>query len=192
MSYLVAVPEILASSAGDVANLGAALSAANAAAATPTTAMLAAGADEVSAAVASLFSTEAQAYQALSNQMEAFHQQFVAALHAGAGDYASAETTNVLELLSQQALNLINAPTNLLLGRPLIGDGANGTAPGAAGQAGGLLLGNGGNGAPGAAGKAGGAGGDAGLIGNGGAGGAGGKGGTGALMGGAGGHGGHG
>ncbi|KZS58436.1 hypothetical protein A4G28_26135 [Mycobacterium ostraviense] len=42
MSYLVAVPEILASSAGDVANLGAALSTANAAAATPTTTMLAA------------------------------------------------------------------------------------------------------------------------------------------------------
>ncbi|BCI88559.1 hypothetical protein NIIDMKKI_37650 [Mycobacterium kansasii] len=63
-----------------------------------------------------------------------------------------------MELLQQQALNLINAPTNLLLRRPLIGDGANGTAPGQPGQAGGLLLGNGGNGAPGAAGKAGGAG----------------------------------
>ncbi|MBY0388432.1 MAG: PE family protein [Mycobacterium pseudokansasii] len=85
MSYLVAVPEMLASSAGDVASLGAALSAANAAAAKPTTAMLAAGADEVSAAIASLFSKEAQAYQALSAQMEAFHQQFVQALNAGAG-----------------------------------------------------------------------------------------------------------
>ncbi|ARG77689.1 PE family protein [Mycobacterium kansasii] len=93
MSYLVAVPEILASSAEDVANLGAALSAANAAAATPTTAMLAAGADEGSAAIASLFSEEAQAYQALSAQMEAFHQQFVQTLNAGAGAYASAETT---------------------------------------------------------------------------------------------------
>nr|WP_208649046.1 PE family protein [Mycobacterium innocens] len=120
------VPEILASSAGDVANLCAALSAANAAAATPTTTMLAAGADEVSAAIASLFSKEAQAYQALSAQMEAFHQQFVQALNAGAVAYASAETTNVVELLQQQALNLIK------LMRPPIccwGDRWSATAP---------------------------------------------------------------
>ena len=175
MSYLVAVPDIFASTAGDLANIGAALSAANAAAATPTTAIAAAAADEVSAAIASLFSHEAQAYQALNAQAEAFHQQFVQALNASAAAYASAEDVNVLQLLEQGVLNLINAPTNLLLGRPLIGDGANGTAPGQAGQAGGLLFGNGGNGAPGGNGQSGGAGGDAGLIGNGGAGGAGGN-----------------
>ncbi|WP_191498273.1 PE family protein, partial [Mycobacterium simulans] len=176
MSYLVTVPEILAAAAGDLANIGSALGAANAAATTPTTAILAAGADEVSAAIAALFSKEAQAYQALTAQMEAFHQQFVQALNASAGVYARAETTNVLQILEQQALDVINTPTNLLLGRPLIGNGTDATAPGQAGGAGGLLYGNGGNGAPGATGQPGGAGGDAGLIGNGGAGGAGGKG----------------
>ncbi|WP_459797604.1 PE family protein, partial [Mycobacterium riyadhense] len=192
MSYLVTVPEILTSSAGELASIGSALNAANAAAATPTTAILAPGSDDVSAAIASVFSKEAQAYQALTARMEAFHQQFVQALNAGAAAYASAEDVNVLQVLEQQALALINTPTNLLLGRPLIGDGANGTAPGEAGQAGGLLYGNGGNGAPGAPGKAGGAGGDAGLIGSGGAGGAGGNAVSGTLTGGVGGHGGQG
>ncbi|ESK76748.1 PE family protein [Mycobacterium tuberculosis variant bovis] len=68
---------MLASAATDLAGIGSALSAANAAAAAPTTAMLAACADEVSAVVASLFARHAQAYQALSLQATAFHQQFV-------------------------------------------------------------------------------------------------------------------
>ena len=77
----------------------------------------------------------------------------------------------------QTVMNLINAPTNTLLGRPLIGNGASGASgTGQAGQAGGILWGNGGTGGSGAAGQPGGAGGAAGLIGNGGIGGAGGTG----------------
>jgi len=73
----------------------------------------------------------------------------------------------------QAVLNVINAPTELLLNRPLIGNGTNGAA-GQAGQAGGLLWGNGGTGGTGtSAHPTGGAGGAAGLIGNGGTGGAG-------------------
>jgi DprA winged helix domain len=81
-----------------------------------------------------------------------------------------------------------NAPTQALLGRPIIGNGANGAAgTGQAGGAGGILWGNGGNGGSGAAGTAtapaggGGAGGAAGLFGNGGHGGAGGAGAAGAA-----------
>src|ERR1043165_7740426 len=49
--------------------------------------------------------------------------------------------------------DLINAPTQLLLGRPLIGNGANGAAgTGQAGGAGGILWGNGGTGGSGAVG----------------------------------------
>ncbi|REN68493.1 PE family protein, partial [Mycobacterium tuberculosis] len=65
-----------------------------------------------------------------------------------------------------------------IVGRPLIGDGANG-GPGQPGGPGGLLYGNGGHGGAGAAGQDRGAGNSAGLIGNGGAGGAGGNGGIG-------------
>ncbi|MXI82010.1 PE domain-containing protein, partial [Mycobacterium tuberculosis] len=49
------------------------------------------GADEVSAAVADLFGAHAQAYQALSAQAALFHEQFVQALTAAAGRYASTE-----------------------------------------------------------------------------------------------------
>lgn len=45
----------------------------------------------------------------------------------------------------QAVLDVVNGPTQLLLGRPLIGDGANG-GPGQNGGDGGLLYGNGGNG----------------------------------------------
>ncbi|AMC77873.1 hypothetical protein RN12_2264 [Mycobacterium tuberculosis] len=85
----------------------------------------------------------------------------------------------------------MNAPTQTLLGRPLVGDGADG-ASGPVGQPGGdggILWGNGGNGGDSTSpGVAGGAGGSAGLIGNGGRGGngapggAGGNGGLGGLL----------
>src|SRR5258708_28664510 len=84
MSYVAAAPEFLASAATDLSNIRSALTAANAAAAMPTTGVLAAGADEVSAAVASLFSGQGQAFQALSAQAAAFHSQFGQAL-SGAG-----------------------------------------------------------------------------------------------------------
>ncbi|ETW21578.1 hypothetical protein MGAST_25005, partial [Mycobacterium gastri 'Wayne'] len=82
MSHLIAVPEIVTAAASDLANIGSSISVANAAAQLPTTAVLAAGADEVSAAIASLFSTHAQAYQTLSAQAAAFHAQFVQALRS--------------------------------------------------------------------------------------------------------------
>ncbi|MCV7123627.1 PE family protein, partial [Mycobacterium lacus] len=153
MSFVLATPEALAAAAADVAGIGSALSEANAAAA-PTTALLAAGADEVSHAVASLFSAHARAYQGLSAQMAAFHDQFVRILNSSAGAYTAAEAANASPL--QQVLNVINAPTEALVGRPLIGNGADG-APGTgqSGGAGGILLGNGGDGGSGAAGQAG-------------------------------------
>ncbi|WP_342781104.1 PGRS repeat-containing protein, partial [Mycobacterium helveticum] len=82
----------------------------------------------------------------------------------------------------QGVFNVVNAPTESLLGRPLIANGAN-AAPGSGlnGGAGGLLMGNGGAGGSGAADPSGGAGGAAGLLGAGGAGGAGGYSTTGAA-----------
>ncbi len=173
MSYVLAVPELLSSVATELAGIGSTLTAANAAAALPTTTILAAAQDEVSSAIASVFAGHAHEYQALNTEAEAFHQQFVRLLTSGAGAYAAAEMANVSPL--EQALDLINAPTRTLMGRPLIGNGADGLAgTGQDGGAGGLLYGNGGRGGSGAAGQAGGHGGSAGLIGNGGAGGQGG------------------
>ncbi|AGL28976.1 PE-PGRS family protein [Mycobacterium tuberculosis CAS/NITR204] len=172
MSFVLISPEVVSAAAGDLANVGSTISAANKAAAAATTQVLAAGADEVSARIAALFGMYGLEYQAISAQVAAYHQQFVQTLRTGAASYMLAEATNV----EQNLLNLINAPTQTLLGRPLIGDGANATTPGGAGGDGGLLFGSGGNGAPGAPGQAGGAGGSAGLLGNGGSGGAGGTG----------------
>ncbi|OQZ89587.1 PE family protein, partial [Mycobacterium alsense] len=202
MSYVMAAPEALTAAATDLAGVGAALTAANRAAATQTTGLLAAAGDEVSAGIAAVFSGYAAEYQALSDQVTGFHAQFVQALTGGAQSYAAAETAAAfgLQSVEQDALALINAPTEALVGRPLVGDGRAGTATSPNGQGGGLLYGNGGNGFNSSAnGVAGGAGGSAGLWGNGGLGGtggpgaAGGNGGNGGWLfgnGGAGGHGG--
>ncbi len=117
MSFVIAVPEFLSAAATDLANLGSTISAANAAASIPTTGVLAAGADDVSAAIAALFGAHAQAYQTISAQAATFHAQFVQTLSAGAGAYANAEAANV----QQSLLNAINAPTQALLGRRLLG-----------------------------------------------------------------------
>ncbi|WP_459797700.1 PE family protein, partial [Mycobacterium riyadhense] len=167
MSFVIAAPEALATAAVELSGPASALNAVNAAAATSTTTLAAAGADEVSTAVAAVFGSHAQAYQALSGQAMGFHDRFVRALTAGAGSYAGAEAANLLDI--------INAQTRVLLGRPLIGNGANGpSGTGTDGEPGGILIGNGGAGGSGAPGEKGGNGGAAGLFGAGGAGGTGG------------------
>ena len=93
MSFVVAVPEVLGAAATDLAGIGSSLSAANAAAA-PTTGILAAAEDEVSAAIAALFSSHGTAFQALSAQAADFHAQFVQALNSAKGAYAAAEAAN--------------------------------------------------------------------------------------------------
>ncbi len=193
MSYLLATPEALTLAAAEAAGIGSSIRAANLSALAPTSTLMAAAADEVSAAIASLFSGHALEYQALSTRVAAFHEQFVRAVTAASGAYAAAEAVNAgpLQPVVDQVLGAVNAPTNLLLGRPLIGDGYNGTpGTGQAGGDGGILWGNGGAGASaGLVGQTGGRGGNAGLIGNGGAGGTGGfrtgtggAGGTGGLL----------
>ncbi|WP_156766621.1 PE family protein, partial [Mycobacterium sp. E2327] len=187
MSFVIAVPQMVTTAATDLAGIGSAISAANAAAASPTTKVLAAGADEVSAGIAVVFGEHAQAFQSISAQATAFHDQFVNALTSAAGAYGAAEAANVspLQILQQDVLGVINAPTEALFKRPLIGNGANGQTINGVGQPGGpggILFGNGGAGGNGTnPGAPGGAGGHAGLIGNGGRGGQGGTGATGGV-----------
>lgn len=154
MSFVSISPDFVAATAGEVARVGSTIEAANSAAAASTTHILTAAADEVSTRIAALFGSYGQEYRAISDQVAAYHSQFVATLNAGSGAYATAEALNA----EQALLDVINAPTQTLLGRPLIGNGANATTPGGAGGAGGILYGNGGNGAAGTAGQAGGAG----------------------------------
>jgi hypothetical protein len=76
---------LLESAAADIKSIGSALDAAHAAAVVPTTGLAAAGADEVSAAVAALFGGFGQEVQPLNTQASAFQQQFMLTLSSGAG-----------------------------------------------------------------------------------------------------------
>jgi PE family len=62
MSFVIAAPPILEATATDLASVGSAISTANTAAVAATTDVVAAGGDEVSTAIAALFSGHAQAY----------------------------------------------------------------------------------------------------------------------------------
>ncbi|WP_031739161.1 PE family protein, partial [Mycobacterium tuberculosis] len=168
MSFVNVAPQLVSTAAADAARIGSAINTANTAAAA-TTQVLVAAQDEVSTAIAALFGSHGQHYQAISAQVAAYQERFVLALSQASSTYAVAEAASATPL--QNVLDAINAPVQSLTGRPLIGDGANGIdGTGQAGGNGGWLWGNGGNGGSGAPGQAGGAGGAAGLIGNGGAG----------------------
>ncbi len=170
MAFVLAVPDMVAEAAADLAGVGSVIDAANTAAAGSTTGIVAAAEDEVSAAIAALFSGHGQAYQQISTRVAEFHAQFERVFAAGVQAYSGAEAANASFLQDplQTALNAINKPVQDLTGRPLVGNGANGVpGTGANGAAGGWLLGNGG------------AGGAGGLLGHSGNPGLGGEGGTG-------------
>ncbi len=177
-SYVLATPDVLRAVSSDLAGIREAIRSANSVAAPSTTQVMAAAQDEISTAVAGLFGGYARQFQALGVQASAFHGQFVQALNSAGGSYAAAEAASAspLQTLERDVLGIINAPSQKLTGRALIGDGANGAAgTGQNGGDGGWLWGSGGNGGSGKPGGAGGAGGSAGLWGHGGAGGAGGN-----------------
>jgi triacylglycerol lipase len=128
MSFVVAVPEMVASATSALGSLGSSISAATTASAAHTTSVAAAGGDEVSAAIAEVFSGHAQQFRAVSAQAAAFHAQFVQALNAAGGAYTAAEAPNAsaLRALQQGVLGAINTPFAALTGRSLIGNGASG------------------------------------------------------------------
>jgi hypothetical protein len=144
VSYVIAAPELITSAATNLATIGSDLSAAHAAAAAPTTGMLVAAEDEVSAAIAAVFSAHGQDFQALSAQAAAFHNQFVEALNSAGSAYAVTEASNVSLLvkgLQQQFFDKgIFSPFIYLTGHPLFGKAAVGpvvtgtTGPGLGGR----------------------------------------------------------
>ena len=94
MSYVTTQPEMLSAAAGDLDSIGSAVSAGNAAAAAPTTGVVPAAADEVSALTAAQFVAHAQMYQDFSAQAAAIHEQFVTTLATSAGSYLATEVAN--------------------------------------------------------------------------------------------------
>ena len=96
MSFVTTQPEMLSAAAGNLQAIGAGLTAQNQAAAAPTTAVLPAAADEVSALTAAQFAAHAQMYQAVSAHAAAIHDMFVATLGTSAAAYAATEAANAV------------------------------------------------------------------------------------------------
>jgi hypothetical protein len=112
MSFVIAAPELVEATAHDLAGIGSTLGEATAAAATPTTSIAAAGTDEVSTAIAALFGSHGQEFQALTARASAFHNEFVSTLKTGAGAYLGTEVAN-----AEQALTgAVTAPAQALAG----------------------------------------------------------------------------
>jgi hypothetical protein len=94
MSFVTTQPEALSSAATTLGGIGSSFSAQNAAAASPTTGVVPAAADEVSALTAAQFAAHAQLYQAVAAQAAAIHEQFVNTLATSSGSYAATEAAN--------------------------------------------------------------------------------------------------
>jgi PE family/Histidine phosphatase superfamily (branch 1) len=127
MSFVLVAPDMLETAAADAAQMGSAVGAANLAAVIPTTEMAAAGADEVSAAIAKLFGAHAQEYQAAAAQAATWHEQFVRTLSAAAASYAGTEATIARSM--QGTLGAMNPPTQVLAS-PLLDSAANAASTG--------------------------------------------------------------
>jgi hypothetical protein len=99
MSFVTTQPELLAVAAGNLQGIGSTMSAGNAAVAAPTTGVVPAAADEVSALTAAQFAAHAQMYQAVSAQAAAIHELFVNTLGVSAESYAATEAANAAAAL---------------------------------------------------------------------------------------------
>ncbi len=96
MPFVTTQPELLTAAAGNLQGIGSAMVAQNEAAAAPTTGVVPAAADEVSALTAAQFAAHAQMYQAVSAQAAAIHEMFVNTLGTSARSYAATEAANAV------------------------------------------------------------------------------------------------
>ena len=99
MSYVTALPAALVSAAADLESIGCAVAAGNCAAAAPTTGVVPAAADEVSALTAAHFAAHGVLYQELSAQAAAIHELFVSTLGTSACSYWATEAANAAQCL---------------------------------------------------------------------------------------------
>jgi PE family len=94
VSFVSMQPAELTAAAGNLQGMGSIMTAQSAAAAAPTTGVIPAAADEVSALTAAQFATHAEMFQVVSAQAAAIHDMFVNTLSASAGSYAATEVAN--------------------------------------------------------------------------------------------------
>jgi PE-PPE domain/PE family len=109
---LQVIPEELATAAKSVGSIGTMLEEAHSAAALPTSAILPAAADEVSAAITSLFNNHSTAFREAAAQGAAFHVQFTQLL-GGAFDAFTGTEQAALQAL-RDAISGVEAPLSSL------------------------------------------------------------------------------
>lgn len=94
MSFVTTQPDALDYAAGKLEGIGTSLAAQNASAATSTTGVAPAAADEVSALQATQFTAYGTLYQQISAEATAINQAFVQMLGTSAGSYGATEASN--------------------------------------------------------------------------------------------------
>lgn len=106
MSFVVAAPQQVAAAALDLAGIRSVLAEATSAVAAHTSAVVPAAADEVSAAIATVFADFGAEFQAVNVRVHVFHAEFVSMLNAAAEAYLSTEIAN-----AESASLLLYGPT---------------------------------------------------------------------------------
>jgi broad specificity phosphatase PhoE len=119
MSLVLVAPDLLQTAAAELVQIGSAVRAGNLVAAIPTTEMAAAGADEVSAAIAALIGAHARAYQAAAAQAETYYGHFVRTLNVAAASYAGTEATIAASMqatVSSELQTFLSGPISTISG----------------------------------------------------------------------------
>src|SRR5258705_2064725 len=112
MSFLTAIPEELAAAAAQLAAIGSSLTAQNAGAAAPTTAIAPAAADQVSILQSGIFTAYGALYQQIAAEAQAIQEQFVQTLGLSSGTYASTEASNAAANALSSASSAASSPVN--------------------------------------------------------------------------------
>ncbi|OBI85369.1 PE family protein [Mycobacterium sp. 1245805.9] len=118
MYFLTTQPEALTYAAGKLQTLGSAMADESVAAAAPTTGVVPAAADEISALQATIFTAYGTLYQSINAQATAIHEMFVNTLGASAGSYGATESANSIATASQQVSGLFSAAANTAAADP--------------------------------------------------------------------------
>ena len=119
MSFLTTIPQELLSAAAQLEGIGTSLTAHNAGAAAPTTAIAPAAADPVSILQSGIFSSYGTLYQQLAAEAQAIQQQFTSTLGLSSGTYSATEASNAAAAAATDPISTIINDISTLLGGPV-------------------------------------------------------------------------
>ncbi|MGO9041002.1 MAG: PPE family protein, SVP subgroup [Mycobacterium sp.] len=129
MAILTTIPEELLAAAAQLEGIGNSLTAQNAGAAAPTTAIAPAAADPVSALQAGVFSSYGTLYQQFAAEAQAIQQQFVSTLGLSSGTYSATEATNAAASTPVDNFTTFLNGLSTFLGGPTTSVGGNPFSP---------------------------------------------------------------